>query len=137
MTIHAGGCLCGQVRFAVSAEPLQSGYCHCRMCQKNSGAPVVAWVTFPSASFAWMAGRASTYESSPRARREFCAHCGSYLVFRTRDYPDEVSINTTSLDQPAAFPPRMHIFTESRVPWLHIHDALPVYIGYGPVGPGA
>lgn len=132
MATHEGGCLCAKVRFRVTAEPLDSGYCHCRMCQRNSGAPVVAWVTFAAPSFSWIAGTPSTYASSAHARREFCAACGSYLVFRDDAFPAEVSINTASFDDPAAFPPRMHIFAESRIPWFHIDDDLPNYHGYGP-----
>ncbi len=132
MTTQVGGCLCGQTRFRVTAPPLDSGYCHCRMCQKNSGAPVVAWVTFPAASFSWIAGQPSVYASSAHARREFCAACGSYMVFRSDDSPSEVSINTASLDDPAGFPPRMHIYTESRIPWFRTDDELPAYPQRGP-----
>lgn len=57
MTSHDGGCLCGKLRFRVTAAPLDAGYCHCRMCQRNSGAPVVAWVTFPAASWFYTADR--------------------------------------------------------------------------------
>ncbi len=135
MISREGGCLCGHLRFRVTASPLDSGYCHCRMCQKNSGAPVVAWVTFPVASFSWTAGQPSLYASSARARREFCAKCGSYLVFRSDDAPSEVSVNTASFDDPSAFAPKKHIFTESRIPWLDIRDELPSYPGSAPLDP--
>lgn len=135
MSEYEGGCLCGQVRFRVTAQPIDAGYCHCRMCQRNSGAPAVAWVTFPTDSLRWIAGKPATYASSLRAERTFCANCGSYMVFRTRECPTEVSINTASLDDPGAFPPKMHIFAESRIPWFHTADELPRYEGYGPVGP--
>jgi hypothetical protein len=134
MTVHEGGCLCGQVRFRVSAPPLDAGYCHCRMCQRNSGAPVVAWVTFPAGSFAWLAAQPGTYVSSATGRRQFCAACGSYLVFSFSGRPQEISINTASLDNPAAFPPQRHIFVESRIPWFHTVDELPCAEGYGPDG---
>ncbi len=129
MTNHEGGCLCGKVRFRVTASALDSGYCHCRMCQRNSGAPVVAWVTFPAASFSWIAGRPSTYASSARAERSFCATCGSYMVFASADSPGEISVNTASLDAPEAFPPRKHIFVESRVTWFQTRDDLPRHPG--------
>jgi hypothetical protein len=51
MANRDGGCLCGKVRFRVTALPLAAGYRHCRMCQRNSGAPVVAWVTFLAIGF--------------------------------------------------------------------------------------
>jgi hypothetical protein len=130
MANHDGGCLCGQVRFRVMAPPLDAGYCHCRMCQRNSGAPVVAWVTFPTAGFSWLAGEVGVYASSAHAKRSFCATCGSYLVFASTEFPNEVSINTASFDEPDAFPPRKHIFSESRIDWFHTADQLPRYQGY-------
>jgi hypothetical protein len=102
------------------------------MCQRNSGAPTVAWVTFPATSFSWIAGEPGTYASSPPAQRHFCASCGSYLVFCSRKTPAEVSVNTASLDDPGAFPPQKHIFAASRIPWFHTRDDLPAYQEYGP-----
>jgi hypothetical protein len=133
MASYEGGCLCGKLRFRVTAAPIDSGYCHCRMCQRNSGAPVVAWTTFPAASFSWV-GNPATYVSSPKVQRQFCAECGSYLVFRVEN-STEVSVNTASLDEPASFPPRMHIFAESRIPWFRTDDNLPQHLGYGPLRP--
>lgn len=130
MTNQDGGCLCGKVRFRVTAPPLDAGYCHCRMCQRNSGAPVVAWVTFPAAGFSWISAQPGTYASSARAQRSFCATCGSYLVFASSEFPNEVSVNTTSFDNPNAFPPRKHIFFESRVNWFDTADQLPRFHGY-------
>lgn len=131
MPIHHGGCLCGKVRFRVTAAALDSGYCHCRMCQRNSGAPVVAWTTFPATGFAWTAGKAAEYPSSAEATRRFCSSCGSYLVFSSTKSPEEISVNTTSFDTPEAFPPRKHIFVESRIPWFQTADELPESVGYG------
>ena len=119
MANHDGGCLCGKVRFRVTALPLDAGYCHCRMCQRNSGAPVVAWVTFPATGFSWMVGAPGVYASSTCAKRSFCTTCGSYLVFASSELPNEVSINTASFDEPDAFPPQKHIFSESRIKWFH------------------
>jgi hypothetical protein len=131
MKSHDGGCLCGKVRFRVTAPLLGSGYCQCRMCQQNSGAPVVAWVTFPAASFSWISGEPGTYASSAHARRKFCATRGSYLVFTSTEPSAEVSVNTASFDDPNAYPPRKHIFVESRISWFHTADDLPRLLGYG------
>lgn len=134
MKTFDGGCLCGKVRFRVTAPPLDSGYCHCRMCQRNSGAPVVAWVIFPTASFSWISGQPGVYASSDHAKRNFCAGCGSYLVFTSTKFPAEVSVNTASFDEPKAFPPRKHIFVESRISWFQTADNLPHHQGYGESG---
>ena len=56
------------------------------------------------------------------------------MIFRQED-STEVSVNTSSLDDPASFPPRMHIFAESRIPWFRTDDNLPQHVGYGPLWP--
>ena len=49
--ILTGGCLCGEVRYRITATPVEALYCHCRMCQRAHGAPVIAWLTVPLAAF--------------------------------------------------------------------------------------
>ena len=51
-----GGCFCGALRYRVEGEPDDAGYCHCRMCQRAAGAPVLAWGSWPSARFRWLRG---------------------------------------------------------------------------------
>lgn len=130
-TVQHGGCLCGRVRFQVTAAAIDSGYCHCRMCQRNTGAPVVAYTSFPLASFSWIGQPAGAYASSPQSTRRFCTACGSYLVFETHG-AQKISVNTASLDHPADFAPLRHIYIESRIPWFEVADALPRYSGAGP-----
>jgi hypothetical protein len=60
-----GGCLCGAVKYRISAAPLDAGYCHCRLCQKSSGAPTLAWLTVPIHGFAYTHGNPTRFHSSP------------------------------------------------------------------------
>lgn len=122
-----GGCLCRALRFNLGTAPIRSGYCHCRFCQLNSGAPVVAWVEVAIESFAYAAGTPVVYRSSSWGQREFCAACGSYLLYREQHAPTTVSINTASLDDPSLFPPTHHIFASRRIPWFDTADELPRY----------
>ena len=127
-----GGCLCGALRYSSSADPIENGYCHCRMCQKASGAPVVAWTTFAAESFAYTKGEPAIYRSSSNGRREYCPSCGSQILFRHSDTPDIVDINSCTADQPEALVPAYHSFCDSRVPWFDINDELPRYRDAGP-----
>jgi hypothetical protein len=127
-----GGCLCGSIRFRLSGPPIQSGYCHCRWCQLNSGAPVVAWVEFPLAAFAYTRGTPGVYHASSWGQREFCSSCGSFLIYRERSAPISISINTAALDDPSLFPPAQHIFRAHRIPWFETADHLPRHDGAGP-----
>ena len=53
MINYEGGCLCGEMTYAVKSKPANPHLCSCTMCQKSSGAPTVAWVEFPLKSFEW------------------------------------------------------------------------------------
>ena len=129
--VVVGGCLCGSLRYQ-ARDAIDAGYCHCRLCQRSSGAPVLAWATFPTAAFAYIKGEPATYRSSEKGRREFCARCGTQIAFRDTETPTRVEVNIASLDDPAAIEPGYHIWVGSQVPWLHIADDLPRYVDGGP-----
>jgi hypothetical protein len=132
--IFIGGCLCGQLRYE-ARDPIDAGYCHCRLCQRSSGAPVLAWVSFPATSFSFAQGEPRSYRSSPTGRREFCGRCGTQIAFRGTAAPTRIDVNIPTLDDPASIEPEYHIWVGSRVPWLHIDDGLPRYKDEGPVTP--
>jgi hypothetical protein len=131
-----GGCLCGGVRYRITTEPHHADYCHCRMCQRSAGAPVVAWLTMASDGFAWLKGEPAVYRSSPKAERLFCPTCGTQLVFREPAEPAELDVTLASLDDPEAVRPSHHIWTSSRIPWFDVADDLPRYPERGPGGSG-
>lgn len=128
-----GGCLCGAVRYRVEGPPLRVGLCHCRMCQRAAGAPVVAWGLWPADRFTWLQGKPQTFASSARGERSFCPRCGGSLTFVDPGEPAIVEVKLASLDDPVAFSPQEHIWTRSRVRWLELADRLPRHAG----GPGS
>jgi hypothetical protein len=123
-----GGCLCGQVRFGFAAGAVfDAGYCHCRMCQRASGAPVIAFANVPAADFAVIAGVPQLYESSPGVVRGFCGTCGAQLYCAPADGTGHVAVNTGCLDDPEApaVRPRLHMFAGQQLSWLALADDLP------------
>ncbi len=124
---YAGGCLCGALRYTSSAEPVEAGYCHCRMCQKLSGATVLPWASFSTSSFAYTEGRPKIYTSSAHGQREFCAECGSQIAFRATDTDDTVEINVGTLDDPGVATPQYHVWCNSQVSWFDTQDELSRY----------
>ena len=124
----AGGCLCGALRYRITGAPVEALYCHCRMCQRAHGAPVVAWLTVSLDAFAVTAGEPVAYRSSAKASRHFCGSCGTPLTWRASDNPRLVDISIASLDNPEAVAPTLHIWTESQTAWLEIADRLPRYL---------
>jgi hypothetical protein len=120
-----GGCLCGAIRYQISAGPRSADYCHCRMCRRAAGAPVVARLTVANDFFRWIRGEPAVYHSSPDAERYFCRECGTQLALR--DEPDFLDVTLASLDDPEAVRPTYHIWTASRIGWFDIADDLPRY----------
>ena len=129
---HTGGCLCGALRFVALADPQVVDYCHCHACRRSSGAPVLAWASFDAASFRYTQGVPAQFASSDHGRRDFCAACGTQLLFRTTRQPGFVDVTIGALDDPARCVPTLHIHCAEAVPWLAIRDGLPRYDGPGP-----
>lgn len=127
-----GGCLCGEIRYKVNGAIIDAGYCHCRLCQRASGAPVVAWFTVPVDSFTYVQGTPSIFHSSSHNQREFCGACGSQLLFRKSEGPVTVDVTIASLDDPSLTQPEYHIWRESRIPWFETGDSLPRHDDSGP-----
>jgi hypothetical protein len=113
----AGGCQCGAVRYRLTAGPTGVNVCHCRMCQKASGGPFMAFGGVRLSEFVVTNGAIATFESSDIAERGFCAQCGTPLTYRGFG-SDRVSVTLGSLDDPAAVEPTTQLGVESRIPWL-------------------
>ena len=130
--VLTGGCLCGALRYSLSETPGDAGYCHCRMCQRASGAPLMAFGTVPLTAITWEEGTPSRYRSSDLAERWFCDRCGTSVAIHADYQPDTVDIALMTLDDTDAVPPGFHIWTASRVPWFDTADHLPRYAGFRP-----
>jgi hypothetical protein len=121
---HSGGCQCGAVRFAVYADPIKIGICHCRMCQKAVAGPFAVLAEVAQHQFAWTRGTPATFQSSTRAVRDFCAACGTPLSYRRLGGPI-IELLTGAFDQPGRLPPSYAVGTESMLAWLGAIAALP------------
>ena len=122
-----GGCLCGDIRYEVVKPAIDSGYCQCKMCQRFSGAPIIAGVTFPKDGVRFSKGIPTYYRSSAIAERGFCPRCGSSLTYRpvARRWTGWIFIFAGSFDSGVEFSPEWHLGIESHVPWLSVSDELP------------
>lgn len=122
---YTGGCLCGALRYNASAKPIEVAFCHCRMCQKLSGATVVPWAIFSSETYRYTLGEPKIYISSTHGQREFCVECGSQIAFRTSRREKNVDITVGTLDDPEAVAPEYHVWCDSQVSWFDTADKLP------------
>src|SRR5260370_14780606 len=115
--VLTGGCQCGAIRFALSAPPVKVSICHCRMCQKASGAPFASFADIEKADFTWTRGTPAAFRSSSTAERDFCKDCGTPLSFRHIDGP-RIEIMTGTFDRPDRLVPIRQYGTEARLGWV-------------------
>jgi hypothetical protein len=122
MSDITGGCLCGRVRYTVTGEPVFSGLCHCRNCQRYTGSSFEAVVAFPTPSVS-VKGELKTYEdmgdSGQPVHRRFCPNCGSGIIAECDVLPGLTIVLAGGLDDPAAFKPTMDVYWSSSQPWMH------------------
>ena len=120
-----GGCFCGAVRYEIHGAPRVVAHCHCTMCRRAAGAPVVTWATYPRAALRFVAGSPAELRSSPLVTRTFCGCCGTPLTFVTAAEPDWIDVTVGSMDRPETVPPAAHIWTDNALAWLVLDDDLP------------
>lgn len=82
-TEHDGSCLCGAVRVAARPHSNDVGACHCTMCRKWGGGPLLAVECEDNVRFE---GEEciSIFNSSEWAERGFCRECGTHLFYRLK-----------------------------------------------------
>jgi hypothetical protein len=122
-----GGCLCGAVRYRLASAPFDTGWCHCRVCQKASGAPALVFTSVPRGDFLIDRGADAlgSVRSTEFGRRGFCTRCGTPLTIEVDFQPDTIDLTVASLDTPAAVAPGFHIFYASRIAWAPAADDAP------------
>ena len=106
---HSGKCLCGAVTFSAEGLDPHVHACHCNMCRKFTGGPMLS-VSVERIEFQGEVGR---YASSEWAERGFCAQCGSSLFYRLLE-PETYIVATGALDDPELFTLSGEIFVDEK-----------------------
>ena len=129
-----GGCACGSVRYELKSEPFDGGWCHCRTCQLNSGAPAMVFASVPAGDLVFTKGddEVRSFASSSFGHREFCGLCGTPFTMKVNHQPETVDFSIATLDEPDRVAPDFHIFYSSRIAWFEPADELPRHERFRP-----
>jgi hypothetical protein len=130
-----GGCGCGRVRWELSARPSGARYCHCRRCQRRTGAAASPGAQVVPGSFRVTSGEDSIRAWSPPDgfEKHFCGECGSALFSRHPDDHDVLMVRLGSFDSDPGVRPSARQFVDSACIWEEIpDDGLPRYGGRAP-----
>jgi len=98
VTLHRGGCHCGDVAFEVEAPPeLTVQECNCSICSMTGFLHLIV----PASRFRLLRGAdcltAYTFNTAT-ARHLFCRRCGIKSFYVPRSNPDGYSVNARCLD---------------------------------------
>lgn len=130
-----GGCSCGNIRYRLLARPLFVHCCHCRWCQRESGAAFAINALIESDLLRQCAGEvqliATPSESGQGQSVARCPDCQVALwSFYSSAGPHLSFVRVGTLDNPDRLPPDIHIFTGSKQPWVSLPEGVPALSEY-------
>jgi hypothetical protein len=122
-----GGCDCKRVRYRMQTKPLFVHCCHCRWCQRESGASFAlnAMIEMDRLTLLGEAPElVDTPSDSGKGQRiARCPHCKVALWSHYSGAGPAVAfVRVGTLDAPDHLPPDIHIFTASKQPWVVIPE---------------
>jgi len=131
----AGGCTCRAVRFRIETRPLFVHCCHCRWCQRETGASFALNAMIEADRVTLLAGAPELVDTpSESGRGQKIARCPKCRVAVWSHYagagPSVCFVRVGTLDQPDHLPPDIHIFTATKQPWVVLPPGVPAVPEY-------
>jgi hypothetical protein len=134
--VHQGGCLCGEVRYRTTAEPVRVTICHCTFCQRLTGSAYLVEPIFKREHVVLDGTQPGTYDhrsdtSGKRVTLHFCRKCATTVCLGLERFPDILGICGGTFDDPNWFERGAeicrHIFTRSAQNGVVLPSGYPLY----------
>jgi hypothetical protein len=130
-----GGCLCRSVRYRVTAPPLITRVCWCRLCQYLGSGSGTVNTCFPSDAVSVegeLRDFVSVADSGNAMHRRFCPQCGTQLFSEAEARPHLIFVRAGTLDNREVARPVATIWTSQAPSWASIDPSLPCVAGQPP-----
>jgi hypothetical protein len=131
-----GGCICGALRVRLAAPPLGIYNCHCKDCQRASGAAYSSSMIVRRADFSVLKGETLVYDkpadSGRTVRQHSCAICHTRVFNEPLSSPDLIVMRPGTLDDTSWAAPVGNIWVGSKAQWIEIELGLPSFPGQPP-----
>jgi hypothetical protein len=130
-----GGCDCRAIRYRMETRPLFVHCCHCRWCQRESGASFALNAMIESDRVTLLAGQPEMVDTpSESGRGQQIARCPRCRIALWSHYAGAGAavkfMRVGTLDDPDLLPPDVHIFTRSKQPWVVLPAGTPAVEEY-------
>jgi hypothetical protein len=135
ITSFDGQCSCGAIRYRMTTPPLFVHCCHCRWCQRETGSAFALNAMIEADRVLLLTGEPEVIDTPSNSGRgqkiSRCPHCWVALWSNYAGAGDAVRfVRVGTLAQPDRLPPDIHIFTESKQPWLPLPPGKPAVAEY-------
>jgi hypothetical protein len=124
-----GACACGEVRYRMQSRPLVVHCCHCRYCQRETGSAFVLNAFLESDRLTLLSGTVEKITiPSESGKGQMIVRCSQCKIALWSHYGGEERLSMVrvgTLESPDTMPPDIHIYTESRQPWVVLPDGVP------------
>jgi hypothetical protein len=130
-----GRCTCGAIRYRLTGKPLFVHCCHCRWCQRETGASFALNAMIEADRVELLAGQPETVVTpSNSGKGQKITRCPTCRIAVWSNYAgagDAVHfVRVGTLLDPDQLPPDIHIFTASRQPWVVLPPTTPATPDY-------
>jgi hypothetical protein len=125
-----GGCTCGGVRYRMASKPMFVHCCHCRWCQRETGASFALNALIEADRVSSLKGEVEVVDTpSNSGKGQKIARCPKCHIALWSNYAEAGDalrfIRVGTLDEPDRLPPDIHIFTSSKQPWVVLPSEMP------------
>jgi hypothetical protein len=114
-------CHCGALKAIAAGEPESVYVCHCKACQRRTGAVVHSGSSWPK-SRVRIEGEHKIYariaDSGYEIRFHFCPNCGTIVFWEGDHHPENFGIAVGAFADPDFPPPTSSGWEESMHRWL-------------------
>ncbi len=120
-----GGCLCGGVRFELTAPPPVAGYCHCTRCQRRTGTGSSLQARIDGRTLRLLQGEAlvkAWRHPDGGFEKLFCGECGGHLFSRNPDDHTQMSVRMGAFDGDPGVRASWRAYVAYAAPWEPIPD---------------
>jgi len=127
-----GACTCGAIRYRLLSRPLIVHCCHCRWCQRESGSAFALNAMIEAERVELQSGQPQSITipsaSGKGQKVSRCTNCQIAVWSIYAGAGDAFHfVRVGTLHHPDLLPPDMHIFTESKQPWVSLSPEIPAF----------
>ncbi len=136
---YDGGCTCRRLRYRMTSKPLFVHCCHCRWCQRETGASFALNAMIEADRVQLLQGEVEVVNTpSNSGKGQKIARCPKCYIAVWSNYAgggDALRfVRVGTLDEPDRLPPDIHIFTASKQPWVVLPPDTPAVAEYYKAG---